>query len=198
VWELLFFGVIPVVQSSALDPMFDGLPVVIVENWRDVCAERFFERAWERVKSRWPPPLQVFTLQHWVVRTTSSVTARDGGTEHHGNLFLPSHIFLSTALTTAIVGVLLLACLLLGAFLRRLRFGRIRVGPAITLLVSLLLLFSLSLFDVELACLPSKLLRRVLLATSVGSLLIVATLLFKHGKLFVTSPLPGKGIVLLA
>ncbi len=30
-WEMLYFGMIPIVLSSSLDPMFQGLPVVIVK-----------------------------------------------------------------------------------------------------------------------------------------------------------------------
>lgn len=65
-WELLFFGVVPIVTSSSLDPLFDGLPVVVVQDWTDICAPGFLERAWERVQPLWPAPLEAFTLQHWL------------------------------------------------------------------------------------------------------------------------------------
>mmetsp|Transcript_19983 Transcript_19983/g.59763 ORF Transcript_19983/g.59763 Transcript_19983/m.59763 type:complete len:395 (+) Transcript_19983:63-1247(+) len=35
-WEMLFFGMIPIVPSSALDPLYHGLPVVIVKTYREV------------------------------------------------------------------------------------------------------------------------------------------------------------------
>ena len=35
-WEALCLGCIPIVKTSALDPLYDGLPVWIVSNWSDV------------------------------------------------------------------------------------------------------------------------------------------------------------------
>lgn len=35
-WEALCLGCIPIVKRSSLDPLYDGLPVVIVEDWREV------------------------------------------------------------------------------------------------------------------------------------------------------------------
>lgn len=38
-WEALALGHLVVVPSSSLDPLFEGLPVVAVESWREVTAE---------------------------------------------------------------------------------------------------------------------------------------------------------------
>ena len=38
-WEALALGCIPIMRSSPLDPMFEGLPVLIVKEWRDVTQE---------------------------------------------------------------------------------------------------------------------------------------------------------------
>jgi len=38
-WEALVLGCIPIVKTSPLDPLFDGLPVWIVQKWSDVTAE---------------------------------------------------------------------------------------------------------------------------------------------------------------
>lgn len=35
-WELLYLGCIVITRSSPLDPLFTGLPVVIVEDWKEV------------------------------------------------------------------------------------------------------------------------------------------------------------------
>jgi hypothetical protein len=35
-WEALFLGCIPIVKTSPLDSMFQGLPILIVQNWTDV------------------------------------------------------------------------------------------------------------------------------------------------------------------
>jgi hypothetical protein len=35
-WEALYMGAIPVVKSSAIDPLFDDLPVLIIKRWGDI------------------------------------------------------------------------------------------------------------------------------------------------------------------
>ena len=35
-WELLYLGCIVVTKTSPLDPLYDGLPVIIVEDWHEV------------------------------------------------------------------------------------------------------------------------------------------------------------------
>ena len=35
-WEVLILGCIPIVKTSSLDPLYDRLPVAIVEDWREV------------------------------------------------------------------------------------------------------------------------------------------------------------------
>jgi len=35
-WEVLCLGCIPIVKTSSLDPLYRGLPVAIVEDWREV------------------------------------------------------------------------------------------------------------------------------------------------------------------
>jgi hypothetical protein len=38
-WEALVLGCIPIVRTSLLDPLYDGLPVWIVDEWSDVTRE---------------------------------------------------------------------------------------------------------------------------------------------------------------
>jgi hypothetical protein len=38
-WEAIILGCIPIVRTSPLDPMFEGLPVLIVKDWKDVTQE---------------------------------------------------------------------------------------------------------------------------------------------------------------
>jgi hypothetical protein len=35
-WELLAIGVVPIVKHSSLDPLFEGLPVLLVNNWTEI------------------------------------------------------------------------------------------------------------------------------------------------------------------
>ena len=39
-WEALALGCYPIVKSSPIDPLFEGLPVLIVKEWSDVSQER--------------------------------------------------------------------------------------------------------------------------------------------------------------
>ncbi len=43
-WEAILLGTIPIVKTSSLDSLYDGLPVVIVENWLDVTEDNL--RKW--------------------------------------------------------------------------------------------------------------------------------------------------------
>eukprot|EP01013_Petalomonas_cantuscygni_P009829 TRINITY_DN2274_c0_g1_i1.p1 TRINITY_DN2274_c0_g1~~TRINITY_DN2274_c0_g1_i1.p1 ORF type:complete len:483 (-),score=78.88 TRINITY_DN2274_c0_g1_i1:23-1471(-) len=64
-WEMIYMGMVPIVKSSSIDVLFDGLPVLIVKEWRDVC--RLDLRAeYERLKPLLPAPEEVFTIGHWV------------------------------------------------------------------------------------------------------------------------------------
>ena len=38
-WESIILGCIPIVKTSVLDSMYDGLPVLIVNDWSDITAE---------------------------------------------------------------------------------------------------------------------------------------------------------------
>ena len=38
-WESLALGNIPIVKRSSLDPLYEGLPVVIVDDWREITAD---------------------------------------------------------------------------------------------------------------------------------------------------------------
>lgn len=50
-WETLLMGAIPIVRTSALDPMFDELPVLIIQDWNEITLE-FLESKWEEMKSK--------------------------------------------------------------------------------------------------------------------------------------------------
>ena len=62
-WEALCLGCIPIVKTSGLDPLFEGLPVWIVQSWSDVTEENmkckineFRERTFR---------LERLTLSYW-------------------------------------------------------------------------------------------------------------------------------------
>lgn len=50
-WETLLMRAIPVVKHSYLDPLYEGLPVLIVNEWTDV-TEELLEKAWEEMSKK--------------------------------------------------------------------------------------------------------------------------------------------------
>ena len=38
-WEMLFFGMVPIVKAGPLDELYRGLPIITVHNWTDVCVK---------------------------------------------------------------------------------------------------------------------------------------------------------------
>ena len=54
-WEVLALGSVPVMLSSSLDPLFDGLPVVLLESWSDACVPGAVDRWRERITKDFGP-----------------------------------------------------------------------------------------------------------------------------------------------
>lgn len=52
-WEALYMNCYPVVLSSTLDPLYKGLPVVIVKDWSEVTEELLEEKREEFSKLEW-------------------------------------------------------------------------------------------------------------------------------------------------
>ena len=62
-WEALALGCVPIMRHSPVDPLFEGLPVVLVDDWADVTAP-FMKTLYEN-----PPPLarpERLTRDFWV------------------------------------------------------------------------------------------------------------------------------------
>jgi hypothetical protein len=83
-WEALLMGAIPIVKRSPLDPLFDGLPVVIVDDWSEITESALvtwldkFSNGWDDVDDR-------LTLNYWALRirqmaTAASASVLSGGT----------------------------------------------------------------------------------------------------------------------
>ncbi len=43
-WEALYVGTFPIVKTSTLDPLYEDLPVLIVQNWEDITEEFLHEK----------------------------------------------------------------------------------------------------------------------------------------------------------
>jgi len=66
-WEALVLGCIPIVKTSVLDPMYEGLPVLIVNKWSDVTSELL--ESFVPVRTS----MEKLTLKYWNTRINHSV-----------------------------------------------------------------------------------------------------------------------------
>jgi hypothetical protein len=76
-WESLALGNIPIVRRSALDRLYDRLPVVIVDDWREITDRAM--RSWheEHHGSFDRPEVQErLTNHHWIARVRRMVAER--------------------------------------------------------------------------------------------------------------------------
>jgi hypothetical protein len=63
-WEALLMGAIPIVKTSTLDPMYQDLPVIIVQQWENI-NEQFLRNAYEKIKQR-SYNLEKLYVQYWI------------------------------------------------------------------------------------------------------------------------------------
>ncbi len=76
-WESLVLGNIVIVKRSSLDPLYDGLPVVIVDDWREITTENL--RAWHaRYSERFAEAgvRERLTNRYWIEHMRGIVAAR--------------------------------------------------------------------------------------------------------------------------
>ncbi len=72
-WEALYLGAIPAVKSSDLDPIYEGLPVLIVEDWSDL-TEEYLEKKYEEM-SQGEYNLEKLDASYWYREFTRFKTA---------------------------------------------------------------------------------------------------------------------------
>lgn len=63
-WEALLMGAIPIVRSSPLDPLFEGLPVLIIQDWKEI-TEDFLNRKYKEMSSK-RYHLDRMYAQYWI------------------------------------------------------------------------------------------------------------------------------------
>lgn len=68
-WEALCLGCIPILISTPLDPLYEGLPVLIVKSWKDVTRELLENTIAEYRDKEFA--MEKLTLQYWVRQITS-------------------------------------------------------------------------------------------------------------------------------
>jgi hypothetical protein len=76
-WESLVLGNIVIVKRSSLDPMYDGLPVVIVDDWREITAESLARWHAELASAFARPEVEErLTNRYWIDSARSELAAR--------------------------------------------------------------------------------------------------------------------------
>lgn len=68
-WEALMMGAVPIVRRSPIARVFEGLPVAIVDDWREVTSQKLGEWA-EHFSGAWDDGSvdEKLSLDHWVKR----------------------------------------------------------------------------------------------------------------------------------
>ncbi|HET7544662.1 MAG TPA: hypothetical protein VFK05_32560 [Polyangiaceae bacterium] len=76
-WESLVLGNIVIVKRSSLDPLYDGLPVVIVDDWREINADNLRDWHARHCQAFGDPSVQErLTNRYWIARARRIVAER--------------------------------------------------------------------------------------------------------------------------
>jgi len=65
-WEAMYVGTIPIVLSSSIDSIYEGLPVLIVKSWDEI-TESFLERKYEELMNKKCDTSRMF-MEYWISR----------------------------------------------------------------------------------------------------------------------------------
>ena len=65
-WESLLCGSIPIVRTCQLDPLYEGLPVLIVDSWEEI-NEDYLERKYREIMSR-KYDIRPLYMEYWVAK----------------------------------------------------------------------------------------------------------------------------------
>lgn len=65
-WEALYVGCIPIVRSSAINELYEGLPVLVIDSWEDI-NEEFLNQKWEEMSER-KYDMSKLTPEYWFAR----------------------------------------------------------------------------------------------------------------------------------
>ena len=76
-WESLVLGNIVIVKRSSLDPLYEGLPVVIVDDWREIQHQNLVRWHAQHSAAFAEPAMQErLTNRYWIARMRRIVTER--------------------------------------------------------------------------------------------------------------------------
>lgn len=93
-WEALLLQTVPIVKTSQLDPLYAGLPVVIVKSWSEVTDESLLKWARHFARTNWTEVKAKMTSAHWAKRIVAS-SALKGETRPTGRAPALAHSALS-------------------------------------------------------------------------------------------------------
>lgn len=65
-WEAFLVGSIPVVRKSQLDPLYEGLPVLIVDQWEDI-NEEFLNNKYQEITSK-KYDIRRLYMEYWLAK----------------------------------------------------------------------------------------------------------------------------------
>lgn len=68
-WESLWMGAVPIVKTSSLDPLFENLPVLIVNDWNEI-DEEFLQKKYQEMSSKTYQMERVYS-EYWLKRIES-------------------------------------------------------------------------------------------------------------------------------
>jgi hypothetical protein len=64
VWESLLVGTIPIVQHSHMDEMYEGLPVLFIDDWKEV-TEKFLNKKYKEITSKTYSQEKLY-MEYWI------------------------------------------------------------------------------------------------------------------------------------
>jgi len=65
-WEAMYVGTIPIVLSSSIDSIYEGLPVLIIKSWDEI-TESFLERKYKELMDKECDVSKMF-MEYWTSR----------------------------------------------------------------------------------------------------------------------------------
>ena len=65
-WEMLFFGIVPIVKTGPLDVLYRCLPVIVLDKWEDTCRIGVLERELAELHPLPPVNDEVFSIDYWI------------------------------------------------------------------------------------------------------------------------------------
>lgn len=63
-WEALLTGTIPIVRSSQLNPLYEDLPILVIDRWEDV-DEAYLNKAYDEITSR-KYDISKLYMEYWI------------------------------------------------------------------------------------------------------------------------------------